>query len=136
MLTYIVAGLLVFVTLLISGSLLLVRATIGVAQSLPPLSEHLANLACMRLDTKLSIQGPGNATYRKRCRGSPREPSHGCRWRRTCRQRDHAWGRWGLYHALTYVSEIEGNIHTLLSALSATGLGGLAGGLLLRHFDY
>lgn len=97
--TYVVAGLLVFVTLLISGSLLLVRATVSVAQSLPPLSEHFADLACMKLDTYIPIQGP-EVTYRKKCQGSPREPSHGCRWRRTCRQRDHAWERWGLSYAL------------------------------------
>lgn len=43
--TYVVCGLLVFVSLFVSGSLLLIGDSLLVAQGLPPLSEDLANLA-------------------------------------------------------------------------------------------
>lgn len=42
-----VRNLLVFVALFVGGSLLLVRLAVGLAQTLPLLAEHLANLACL-----------------------------------------------------------------------------------------
>lgn len=45
--TYVVCGLLVFVSLFIGGSLLLIGDSLLVAQGLPSLSEDLANLAYM-----------------------------------------------------------------------------------------
>lgn len=98
--TYVVARLLVFVTLLVGGGLLLAGSAFAVAQGLPSLSEHLADLACR--ESKRSIQSLTlvRMTYRTRCRGSPRGPCHGSHWRRTCRQKDHAWGHWGLSQGL------------------------------------
>jgi hypothetical protein len=43
--TYVVAGLLIFVTLLVGGSLGLIRTTLLLAQSLPSFSENFSDLA-------------------------------------------------------------------------------------------
>lgn len=45
-----VLGLLILVTLLVGGSLLIVRLALGLGQSLPLVTEHLSDLACEGLD--------------------------------------------------------------------------------------
>ena len=43
--TYLVSGLLLLVTLLVSGGLGLVRSALLLSEGLPPLTKHLADLA-------------------------------------------------------------------------------------------
>jgi hypothetical protein len=50
-------------------------------------------------------------TYRKRFLGYPRGPSHVGRWRRTCKQRDHALAHW----------DLEGGRAVSFTAASTTG---------------
>lgn len=54
----------------------------------------------------------GKNTHRTRYRGSPRGRSHAARWRRTCRRKGHAWGRWGLITDYVSVLVLESDLET------------------------
>jgi hypothetical protein len=59
----VVSGLLLLVALLVLGSLLIVGLAVGLAQSLPPVTKLLADLACAVVRYLESVK-QSNVTYR------------------------------------------------------------------------
>ena len=89
--TYVIASLLIFISLLVLGSLGLIWSALLLVQCLPSLTEDLADLAC---ELYASATAGNNIrkewSYRSWCQGSHHGRSHAAHWRRTCTRRGHA----------------------------------------------